>query len=266
MSIEIHEKIESRRLVAGDNPSAEMVYAITGTTNETEALLIIHNNAPVLFEVDTLFLPRESVTVRPVENGFQMWEGTVRFAPIPQTEDSVFSFDTGGGTAHITHARKHINSYPAPGKQAPNHRGAIGVTQDGNVEGVDIPVPVFHFSETHYVPDEFVTPQYKGLLARLTGCVNTGTFKGLDAGECLFLGASGTKRNLGDWEVTYRFAGSPNETELAIGDITGIAKKGWEYLWVEYEMTEEGNRLVTRPVAAHIEEVHRTADLNQLMI
>ncbi len=59
MAIEIHEKIESRRLVAGDNPSAEMVYAITGTTNETEALLTIHNNAPVLFEVDTLFLPRD---------------------------------------------------------------------------------------------------------------------------------------------------------------------------------------------------------------
>ena len=157
-------------------------------------------------------------------------------------------------------------SFAAPGKQAPNHQGAIGVTPDGTIEGVEIPVPVFQFSETHYLPDEFLTPQYKGLLARLTGCVNTTTFRGLEGGECLFLGASATKRAIADWEITYRFAGSPNETDLRVGNITGIPKRGWEYLWLEYEMVEDANRLATRSVAAHVEEVHRTGDLNQLMI
>ncbi len=37
-----------------------------------------------------------------------------------------------------------------PGKTAPNFGGAIGVTQD-NVEGVDIYVPVYNFSETHHI-------------------------------------------------------------------------------------------------------------------
>ena len=32
---------------------------------------------------------------------------------------------------------------------------------------------------------------------------------GLAAGECLFLGASGSKRGEDDWEIAFRFAASP---------------------------------------------------------
>ena len=59
------------------------------------------------------------------------------------------------------------------------------------------------------------------------------------ARECLFLGAAGSKRGADDpsslklrragWEITYRFAASPNRTGITVGEITGIAKKGWEY-------------------------------------
>ncbi len=264
MAVEVLEKIESRKVTAGPNPSAELVYAILGTENEAEARTYLYSNTPALFEVVGLFLPRAEAEIVP--DGWEAWVANVRYAPIPQTEDAVYNFDTGGGTAHVMYARRHVASFAAPGRQAPSHQGAIGVTPDGTIEGVDIPVPVFQFSETHYLPDEFVTPQYKGLLARLTGCVNAATFRGLEAGECLFLGASGTKRAIADWEITYRFAGSPNETDLTVGNITGIPKRGWEYLWVEYEMVEDANRLATRPIAAHVEEVHRTGDLNQLMI
>jgi hypothetical protein len=55
--------------------------------------------------------------------------------------------------------------------------------------------------------------------------VNDSGFKGFAAGECLFLGAAGTKRGSGDWEIGYRFASSPNVTGLTVGDITGINKK-----------------------------------------
>ncbi|MCK4343502.1 MAG: hypothetical protein KAY37_17450 [Phycisphaerae bacterium] len=78
-----------------------------------------------------------------------------------------------------------------------------------SVEGVDIAVPVYHFSETHYLPDAIVSPAYRGTLFSLTGKVNGGAFKGFAAGECLFLGAAGAKRGSGDWEITFRFAASP---------------------------------------------------------
>ena len=130
------------------------------------------------------------------------------------------------------------------------------------VEGVDIAVPVFNFTETHYKPDEEITGAYKGILFNLTGKVNSDTFKGFQPGEVLFLGATGSKRTqLGedaDWEITYRFAGSPNVSGLTIGPITGITKKGWEYLWVRYADQEDtaAKAIVKRPIAAYIERVY----------
>jgi len=62
------------------------------------------------------------------------------------------------------------------------------------VEGVDITIPVYNFSETHYLPTLIVTPQYKADLFRLTGRTNQAPFRGFQPGEVLFLGASGSLR------------------------------------------------------------------------
>ena len=105
--------------------------------------------------------------------------------------------------------------------------------------------------------------------------MNNATFRGLAAGECLFLGASGTlhgtetdTETTGDWEITYRFAASPNKTGITIGSISGIAKKGWEYLWVRYADVEDMDAMamVKRPVAAYVEQVYESADFSLLDI
>jgi hypothetical protein len=161
---------------------------------------------------------------------------------------------------------------------APDFNGAIGVSNtNGNaeVQGVDITVPIYNFSETHYLTTEQVTPEYKGTLFQLTGKVNNAAFRGLQAGECLFLGASGTLHGTetdtgatGDWEITFRFAASPNKTGITIGNITGIAKKGWEYLWVRYADVEDLDAIamIKRPVAAYVEKVYDDADFSLLDI
>ncbi len=98
--------------------------------------------------------------------------------------------------------------------------------------------------------------------------VNSGPFRGFAAGEVLFLGASGTKRGGGDWEITFRFAASRNRTNLTIGDITGISKKGWEYLWVRYADAEDANAkaLIKKPVAVYVEKVYEEGDFGALGI
>jgi hypothetical protein len=84
----------------------------------------------------------------------------------------------------------------------------------------------------------------------------------------LFLGASGAKRGEEDWEITFRFAASPNMTGLQIGDITGINKKGWEYLWVRYADDEDANAkvLIKKPIAAYVEKVYEDGDFSGLGI
>jgi hypothetical protein len=88
------------------------------------------------------------------------------------------------------------------------------------------------------------------------------------AGERLFLGASGSQRGTENWETTFRFAGSPNRTGIQIGSITGIAKKGWEYLWVRYadESDESARAFVKKPVGAYVERAYEEGDFSALGI
>ena len=261
MPVTVTEKLESRRSTTGDNPSAELVYTVRGTDSDMTARSQAEATSPATYDG----MPRQSVTVEPI--GHELWDATVRYAPDtqqqstpPQTGESTFAFDTGGGTQHITQSKQTVGTYAASGTTAPDFQGAIGVTQDA-VEGVDITVPIYQFSETHYLPAAAVSNSYKGALFSLTGKVNSGGFRGFAAGEVLFLGATGARRGTGpddDWEITFRFAASPNVTGLSVGSISGIAKKGWEYLWVRYADQEDtsANTIVKRPVAAYVERVY----------
>ena len=123
---------------------------------------------------------------------------------------------------------------------------------------MDITVPVYNFTETHYVATGLVTGAYKAALFALTGKVNNATFRGFAPGEVLFQGASGSKRGPDDWEITYRFAASPNVSGLVVGSMTGISKRGWEYLWVRYEDAEDtaAKALVKQPLAVYVEQVY----------
>lgn len=81
-------------------------------------------------------------------------------------------------------------------------------------------------------------------------------------------GAVGAQNGNGEWEVTCSFAYSPNTVGRVIGDIAGIAKKGWEYLWVLYqdEADDAAKRVVQRPVAVYVEQVLEYVDLNLLQL
>lgn len=267
MPITVEERFESRQVTMGINPSVELRYNIRGTNDDVVARVALEGASPLIYDFygDGLWvIPRESASVEPVST--DIWEGIVRYCIVPQENESTFSFDTGGGTTHVSQSLQTVGTYAAAGTP-PNFGGAIGVTDD-NVEGVDITVPVYHFSENHFLPDIEVTPAYKTTLFNLTGRVNNAGWKGFAAGEVLFLGASGTKRGLKAWEITYRFAASPNKSNMTVGSISGISKKGWEYLWIRYAETEDtsAKALVKRPLAAYVERVYEEGNFASLGI
>ncbi|MCG3179669.1 MAG: hypothetical protein BIFFINMI_02010 [Phycisphaerae bacterium] len=270
MAITVQPKNESGDLTIGDNGSYAPEYLIFGTDSEDAASAALWAEAPHQVTTQTghvLVLKTVSVQYHAPD----VWSGTANYGP-PETKDkepgeSSFSFDTSGGTQHVTQSLATVGNYAPAGQTAPDFKGAIGVTKDA-VEGVDITVPVYSFSETYVFADADVTLAYRGVLFALTGKVNNAAFKGCAAGECLFLGASGSKRGDGDWEISFKFAASPNKTNITVGDITVPAKKGWEYLWVRYEDKEDANAkiLVKRPLSAHIEKVYSDGDFSQLGI
>ena len=260
MAITLTELVDSRTRT---DDSAELHYMLAGTADDGDAHAAVQSGAPSTYDG----LVRQSIQLEPQwvdtladgGSGDGRWSATVRYgvkAP-PAVGDSQFSFDTGGGTQHVTQSRGAISKTAPAGLVAPDFKGAIGVTHD-NVEGVDIVVPVYHFAETHWKADAEVTGAYKAALFALTGKVNAGGFRGFAQGEVLFMGAGGSKRGVDDWEITFRFAASPNRTNIVVGDITVPEKKGWEYLWVRYEDTEDAaaKRIVKRPVAAYVEKLY----------
>jgi len=263
------EKIDSREWTEGDKSSVTFHYVLDGTADDLTAKTLLLDSTPTTYDG----LVRDECTLEPIfvdtVSGVGKWECRVRYvkpgyAP-PEVGESSFSFDTGGGTQHVTQSLATVGRYSSG--NAPDFGGAIGVTSD-NVEGVDITAPVYSFSETHWLADSAVTQGYKTTLFNLTGKVNGAPFKGMAAGECLFLGASGSKRGADDWEITYRFAASPNRTNITIGDIGGISKKGWEYLWVRYADSEDtaAKAVVKKPVAVYVERVYEEGNFAALGI
>lgn len=253
MSVIVTEKWDSREQSAGEQPSVDLRYLVLGTTEDIEAHSELIAQTPTTYSG----LVRQSTHLERLAD--DAWEGSVRYgkeAP-PEVGDSAYSFDTGGGTQHVTQSIATVGVYAAPGIYPPNFKGAIGATKDG-IEGVDISVPVYNFSETHYIGANLVTGAYKSTLFYLTGTVNNGGFRGFSSGEVLFLGAGGAKRGQDDWEINYRFAASPNVQGLQVGDITGIAKRGWDYLWIRYAdaVDNDAFMLVKRPLSVYVEQVY----------
>jgi len=263
MSVTVTEKFQSRDVVRGTNPSAQLNFVIQGTDDYDEALTQLASKAPQVFDN----LPRLSYGIEPIAE--TLWLGNARYGyqSVQETGEAVYQFDTGGGSQHITQSLGTVRRYARPGAVAGNFMGAIGVTND-SVEGVDITVPMYSFSEVHYKSRSFVDENYKATLFEMTGTVNSKPFRKFASGEVLFLGASGTKRGSDDWELVYRFAASPNMSGMIIGQIEGVAKGGWEYLWVQYVDSEDENAqtLIKQPVSVHIEQVYAYKDFDRLRL
>jgi len=270
----VGERIISRPSRTGPRPSVDLIYTIFDVSDETTALSQMAAVAPATYND----LVQQEASVEP--QGSLIWQGVVKYGPIKprqpkKTGDSEFSFDTGGGTEHATQSIETLNVLDADGQVKDGNgnpfldffKGAIGLS-DGEIEGVDIVVPHYRFSEVHYLPLARVTNAYKSDLFDLTGRVNQAPFRGWAAGEILFEGAAGSKRGEEDWQIPFHFAASRNKQNVKIGYITIPSKKGWEYLWVAYADVEQANEgvLVKHPLYAVVEKLYEDGDFTKLLI
>ena len=262
----VTERFEGRTEVFDSGRDrAEIPYLVAAATGEADVRSAAQSQVPAAYAG----LERISIEITERVNA-DTWKVLAIFGDdsgggTTTPQDSWPSLDHCGGTQHIRQSLKTVDRY---GPKASNVLGgAIGY--DGEtVQGVDITVPIFNFTETHYLQDAVVTRSYRHKVFQLTGKVNKYGFKGFDGGEVLFMGANGAKRGGEEWEVTFRFAALPNQTGIRVGDITGIAKKGWDYLWVQYadEVDPAINQVVKKPVAVYIEQVYEMVNLSALGI
>jgi hypothetical protein len=269
MSATVQEAYKSG-VLGGDR--AEMNYLITGADDLAAAYLALCGAVATTYQGLVLDAPSVRVDVLCENAQGITFTGTVAYKanPRPQTGDSSYEFDTSGGSEHITQSLSTKHSYTATGHPARNFKGTINVSDDGP-QGVDIERAAFRWSETHYLPAEQVNAAYIAKVFALSKCVNSDTFTDdqgcqFAPGEVLFLGVKGSQRGEGDWELTFSFAAQKNRTNLVIGDITGIEKKGWEYIWVFYEQTMDADKhwVATWPIHVRVEQVYYEASFADL--
>ena len=274
------ERIDSRESSGG---SKTFHYRLTGTSDDLLAKTTLLSSTPTTYDG---LVREQDPSIDPVwvdtDSGGGEWDCTVRYDPPELVESEIgavaITGTTQGGTQHITQSLSNYRVV-APGETVPDLNGAIGVTGT-SVEGVDIIVPVWHYTVRKvFDTDPDGTPQPPALAAlyALTGKTNNGEFSVTDSrtgltmtcavGECLFLGAEfGGQRTDGGIEFVFGFAASPNMTGIVIGDCPAISKDGWEYLWVKYESREDApaKALVMRPIAVYVEEVYKKGDFGPL--
>jgi hypothetical protein len=158
-----------------------------------------------------------------------------------------------------------------------DHKGAIGVNAD-RIEGCDILRSKFEWTRTIQVAN--LSRAYMLALRNLVGKKNREPFYGSKAGDVLYIGATGTFSVSDRWSVTHRFAeiegqedveiipgdGALIEGDFVVPDLSIPYKRGWDYLWVQYERRPSGGTIASRPVAAYVEEVYEDGDFSLIGI
>lgn len=247
------ERFDSRPVNNSRDPSITLHFSLWRSDDESSIAGKLEDTAPALFDG----LDADSYSLEPQGGG--VWLAHVNYKIRNQSAET---FDTTGGTVHVTQSYG-TNRF---GTLAPDFQGAIGVSDD-RVDGVDITIPVYKFSETHFIPRIFVNTSYRNTLFQMTGKVNNATFKSFAAGEVLFLGSTGQRRGREDFEITYNFAASPNIASIVFTpSITVLNKQGWDYMWLYYDdqVDSVAHRIVRRPRGAYVERVYERADFSLL--
>ena len=284
------------RLGRRDPSTRTRVWNVIGTSNE-DAL-----HADINVKLSTLYTywtyPGQPLVKLRAENysvsyqGDDAWLVTVAYEKLGADDPTqsgplkkVRSFDTTGGMQTVTQARGGTAGervYDSTGfliANVPSMKGAVNV-DDRGVNGIDIVVPQFTWTETYDVPSTYVTNAYIRAVHLLTGSVNTDPFRGFAKGEVLFLGMTGqqewdAQKGDGPWSLGYKFVASPNRgPDLGglpaepIGNITTYNKYGHDFLWVRYASVDDttNNLMLRQPLNVYVNKVYPDGDFSKIGI
>lgn len=237
-------------------PSLELKYFAVGTTNQSYVAAFAAGAIPSIATTPQGVVYRQNIALN--------WEKadycvvTATFGPTDRTLGSYdVSFDTAGGTVHITGSKETVGKYPIA-DNPPDMGGAIGVNGD-DVDGTDIIVPALKLTVSFRHPQGVININQVKSMARHTAYVNDDEFLTFAPGEVLFLGASGKWGPQTETTLQYQFACSENaegDKKLTFGAIANVVKQGHDYCWIRFKDDVVDNKPVKVPKYAYVERVY----------
>ena len=217
----------------------------------------------------------EEVSIKTLGPG--LWDATVTYRVYQYNEQNLVEaqFSTAGGTERLycgygTTVCLNCDT----GQTGISEGGAIGVKDDGSVEGVDVKWPSFSWSQTQNYSLATVNTNFKKMLAMYTNCVNSDTFRGYDPGEVMFDGVSGSLQTRYNkvtnaptqyWKLTFSFSVKRNRQEQ-FGSAEFL-RIGWEHRWMKWRKVVGANgKTVNTPDTVFCEQIYPEMPLNNLPI
>jgi len=248
-----------------DNPESVTIgYLLTGVSDDYNARIQAIGRTPVYNGA----LYRNNCEVSEVGPG--MWNADVTWGVKEKNESGEFkwTFTAGGGTRKITEALNYV--YYTDSSATPiDHKGSIGVKEDGTVEGVEVPDYKFAWTETHQMLMGSYGWAYANTLAMCVGHTNLYTFRGLGPSTVLLREASGGQSSKDPllMEVAFTFEHSPDVYGMTMQGITIPKKDGWAYAWARYApATDSSGNKAQKAVQVDIDLVIEPVDFSLLGI
>ena len=231
---------------SNSNSTATVSYIVEGTEDDITACTSAYEFAPDEFSE----IPKKSASVaeRLTENA---WKIEVNYGSESKSssgdsgsedDEATMNFDCSEGTKHMTQAIEQTCVYAGSGesKDSSDEASAVPIGWNGKdgseseAAGVDVSIGELRETYTKTMSKSKVTgTSWKRKVAELVGKVNSGSFKGWNAGEVMFLGCSYSAPSKGSKKVSvsFHFAIRLNESKATVAGQNIGSKKGFEYLW-----------------------------------
>lgn len=254
----------------GQTNSVVLQYVVLFTNSRDAAYAALEAETSDALNVAGGFLARTDISLD--QTGPDLWDGSVTYGlpgaadrpERPEIGQGKRSFEIGFRTEKVLRSidtRTYFTGSDAP----PNFGGAIGV-EKGAAKGLDVNTPTFTWAQSQIISlAQFNSDDYFDRLWQVAQApVSSGSFYRFQAGEVLFLGATGGERDSESAEMNFRFTAARNLSGLSIGAITDIAKKAWEYLEGLTEDAEDADTVIRKVRAVYVHQVYYTSDFNLL--
>ena len=231
---------------SNSNSTATVTYIVEGTEDDITACTSAYEFTPDEFSE----IPKKSASVaeRLTENA---WKIEVNYGSESKSssgdsgsedDEATMNFDCSAGTKHMTQAIEQTCVYAGSGesKDSSDEASAVPIGWNGKdgseseAAGVDVSIGELRETYTKTMSKSKVTgTSWKRKVAELVGKVNSGSFKGWNAGEVMFLGCSYSAPSKGSKKVSvsFHFAIRLNESKATVAGQNIGSKKGFEYLW-----------------------------------
>lgn len=274
MPVTVTERYDSRRTskARGTNSSHERIYTVTGVESSTEAINNALIYAPPVLAVGTSLLVITTADADCLD-GNELYSVTVQWGSQdkdnnkeqPETGDIQISLDITGETSTLYQSKasrwydiKTKTEHPVKGDPLTLPIKMV----EGKPEGAEIISPSIAYSLTAYV--EYIDSEWVRKASDLVGKINKNKWKGFEKGEVLFTGVRGQQRPRGDWEMQLNFAIRQNKAIFETAGINITELEGWTYVWVEYELAEGDDSVISKARKVHADRIYDYADFDDL--